>query len=226
MHPSIRKPNSTANSHMMANLEPSDEWKATLKRRIEAELAFMVKDAKDQLEESIQCSPNDRNRLLADHQTIMANICRLAEEQFREELGRERQERRWAAGMSLENNWMESLREEQEVIYQQIKKGPLPEGVADAADGGPQEQLPELRRPPQMISQSPRARSDLAQVRSLSLTFLVDLFPFPSAPERILGQLLARHSRLFRAFPLRASKEKSSHHLSFRKKKSCVIWRI
>ena len=83
-----------------------------------------------------------------------------------------------------------------------------------------------LRRPPQMISHSPRARSDLAQVRSLSLTFLVDLFPFPSAPERILGQLLARHSRLFRAFPLRASKEKSSHHLSFHKKKSCVIWRI
>jgi hypothetical protein len=49
---------------------------------------------------------------------------------------------------------MESLREEQEVIYQQVKKGPLPEGVADHADGGLQEQPPELRQPPQMVPES------------------------------------------------------------------------
>ena len=67
----------------------------------------MVKDAKDQLEASIRHNPDSRSRLLADHQNTMANIRGLAEEQFREELGRERQERRWAAGMSLENNWME-----------------------------------------------------------------------------------------------------------------------
>ncbi|KAJ2912829.1 hypothetical protein MD484_g7586, partial [Candolleomyces efflorescens] len=145
------------------DLEPSDEWKANLKKRIEGELAPMVKDAKDQLEASIRLKPEQRDRLLAEHQSTMGNIRRLAEEQFREELGRERQERRWAAGMSLENNWMESLREEQEVIYQQIKqseKGPLPEGVADAADGGLQEQLPELRRPPQMSPEPTPAQSN------------------------------------------------------------------
>ena len=104
------------------DLEPSDEWKANLKKRIEGELAPMVKDAKDQLESNIQRNPGRRNQLIVEHQSAMGNIRRLAEEQFREELQRERQERRWAAGMSLENKWLVSLREEQDVIFQRIKR--------------------------------------------------------------------------------------------------------
>ncbi|RXW22730.1 hypothetical protein EST38_g3115 [Candolleomyces aberdarensis] len=144
-----RTPTSAAGVDM-TDLEPSEEWKANLKKRIEGELAPMVKDAKDQLETSIRRNPEDRNRLLADHQTAMMNIRILAEEQFREELSRERQERREAA--ALGTSWAESLREEQEVIYQQIKqseKGPVPDGPPDAVDGGPQEQASELRRPSQ-----------------------------------------------------------------------------
>ncbi|RXW22746.1 hypothetical protein EST38_g3114 [Candolleomyces aberdarensis] len=142
MHPSKKRlAFKTTDSHI-TELEPDDEWKAALKRRIEGELAPMVKDAKDQLETSLRRNPEDRNRLLADHQTAMMNIRILAEEQFREELGRERQERRWAAGMPVETNWMELLREEQGVIYQQIKQ-------SDSRESAPVVRPPTLRPSPQ-----------------------------------------------------------------------------
>ncbi|RXW22744.1 hypothetical protein EST38_g3103 [Candolleomyces aberdarensis] len=146
-----RTPTSAAGVDM-TGLDPSEEWKANLKKRIEGDVEPMVKDAKDQLETSIRRNPEDRNQLLADHQTAMMNIRILAEEQFQEELGRERQERRESA--ALVTNWAESLREQQEVIYQQIKqseKGPVPDGAPDAVDGGPQEQAPELRQLSQTV---------------------------------------------------------------------------
>ncbi|KAJ2936635.1 hypothetical protein H1R20_g443, partial [Candolleomyces eurysporus] len=158
----------------MTDLEPSEEWKANLKKRIEGELAPMVKDAKDQLETSIRHTHEDSNRLLAEHQSALNKIRILAEEQFWKELGRERLERREAARMSLGTNWVESLREEQEVIYQQIKqseKGPVP-NEAPSASSSSSQQVPKPssqrwgpgpQASAQPLSSSPRDRRDLQQ---------------------------------------------------------------
>jgi hypothetical protein len=55
-------------------------------QKIKEELAFLVKDAKDQLEANIQLNPEQRNRLCSEHQSTMGNIHRLAGAQFLEEL--------------------------------------------------------------------------------------------------------------------------------------------
>ncbi|KAH6900974.1 hypothetical protein BKA70DRAFT_1526577 [Coprinopsis sp. MPI-PUGE-AT-0042] len=61
----------------------------------------------------------------------LKDLSRLAEEQFRTEVNRERNQRRWAAGIGVEDAWMGALREEQEAIYKQIKSER--EGVASSS---------------------------------------------------------------------------------------------
>ncbi|KAJ2936414.1 hypothetical protein H1R20_g680, partial [Candolleomyces eurysporus] len=122
------------------DLEPIDEWKINVRKRIEGDLSPMAKDARDQLRANIRSNPEEENWFRAEYQRTMDDIRRLAKEQFQEELERERQERRWAAGMSWETDWVESPREEQETIYPQTKQsenGPVPDGAIGAADGGP-----------------------------------------------------------------------------------------
>ncbi|KAG0694838.1 hypothetical protein DFH29DRAFT_838168 [Suillus ampliporus] len=52
----------------------------------------------------------------------MKNIRNLAEEQFRIALERERQERRWAAGQTLDREWSESMIKEQQAILDKIER--------------------------------------------------------------------------------------------------------
>ncbi|KAJ2922635.1 hypothetical protein H1R20_g14468, partial [Candolleomyces eurysporus] len=133
----------------MTDVEPSDNWKNDLLKRIQGELAFVVKDAKNQLQENIRRNPETRDILLADHRSIMDNLHRLAVEEFWEELELEREERSWAMGISSRINCMDPLlREEQELIYHQIMQSegePVPDWALDAAYRGPQEQAAESR---------------------------------------------------------------------------------
>ncbi|RXW22732.1 hypothetical protein EST38_g3111 [Candolleomyces aberdarensis] len=163
----------------MTDLEPSDDWKNDLLKRIQGELAFVVKDAKNQLQENIRRNPETRDILLADHRSIMDNLHRLAEEEFWEELEWERQERSWAMGVSSRIDSMDpSLREEQESIYHQIvqsERGPLPDRALNAAYRGPQEQAAELRRSQQTIPEPTAAQTS----RTVPLPPIHEIPPLP-----------------------------------------------
>ncbi|KAF8999178.1 hypothetical protein BDQ17DRAFT_1183037, partial [Cyathus striatus] len=98
------------------DIEPDEEWKARLKRSIEEGLQSMVEDAKDNLEESLRqtgISDEDRDRFKADYAHIMRNVRKLATESYHAELERERNERRWAAGIPVSSGWTHALQQEQ-----------------------------------------------------------------------------------------------------------------
>ncbi|KAF8990011.1 hypothetical protein BDQ17DRAFT_1372460 [Cyathus striatus] len=107
------------------DIEPDEEWKAKLKQSIEEGLQSMVKDAKDNLENSLRqmgISDEDRDRFKADYAHIMRNVRKLATESYHAELERERNERRWAAGIPISTGWTHALQQEQTDIMETIKR--------------------------------------------------------------------------------------------------------
>ncbi|KAK7467608.1 hypothetical protein VKT23_004661 [Stygiomarasmius scandens] len=103
--------------------EPDDQWKKDLKKRIEDNLSGMLQDAKDLLESNLHKFPNRRTILENDFNKTLDNIRKLADDAYREELERERQERRWAMGAELNPAWKESIEKEQQAIMDMIKSG-------------------------------------------------------------------------------------------------------
>jgi len=81
----------------LAAVEPDDEWKAQLRRRIQDNLQPMLQDARDSLASSIHEQPHDEHALI-DHFSAytVPNIQRMADDTFQAELIRERNERLWA----------------------------------------------------------------------------------------------------------------------------------
>jgi hypothetical protein len=107
------------------SLEPDDTWKTKLKEQIEDGLRSMVMDAKKSLEDKLKEAPVDfeqREKLADEHHQTMRSIRRLAQEQYANALERERVERRWAAGQSVDKKWGEILAKEQQAIMDNIKK--------------------------------------------------------------------------------------------------------
>ncbi|KAL4264702.1 hypothetical protein AB1N83_005378 [Pleurotus pulmonarius] len=108
-----------------SDVEPSEEWKRNMRHRIEDGLRDMVYDAKNNYESKVKQKPMSsllREQLAQEHQAAMAEIRKLAQEQFQVELERERQERRWAAGIALTPGWDEALKQEQQSILDTIQK--------------------------------------------------------------------------------------------------------
>ncbi|KAG1744267.1 hypothetical protein EDB19DRAFT_1632877 [Suillus lakei] len=108
-----------------ADFEPDEQWKSRLKVNIESNLRSMVDEAKQNLNDTLKRAPVsavERERLSEEHLATMKNIRNLAEEQFRIALERERQERRWAAGQVLDQEWSDTMIEEQKAIMQQIER--------------------------------------------------------------------------------------------------------
>lgn len=96
-----------------------------MRHRIEDGLRDMVYDAKNNYESKVKQKPMStllREQLAQEHQAAMAEIRKLAQEQFQVELERERQERRWAAGIALTPGWDEALKQEQQSILDTIQK--------------------------------------------------------------------------------------------------------
>ncbi|KAJ4468765.1 hypothetical protein J3R30DRAFT_3304734, partial [Lentinula aciculospora] len=94
-------------------LEPDDQWKENLKAQIEHNLTSMVKDAEAELAENLKRNPTDSERLQKELSVTMDNIRKLATETFKEELERERHERRWATGHELPPDLAETMKKEQ-----------------------------------------------------------------------------------------------------------------
>ncbi|KAJ3530499.1 hypothetical protein NMY22_g8544 [Coprinellus aureogranulatus] len=100
------------------DLEPSENWKDRLKARIEGERASMETRLKECLEEDLRNRPQDKVRLLEDHQRVLKRIRLSAEDHFRSQLEQESKERKWAAAVSMEESVMpEAVMQEQEAIY-------------------------------------------------------------------------------------------------------------
>ncbi|KIM42419.1 hypothetical protein M413DRAFT_10547 [Hebeloma cylindrosporum] len=105
-----------------AEFEPDEEWKEQLRKKIEAELQSMVQAAKDTNREDLKrgiISPSD---LEFEDEKAMKNIRKIADDQYRDALDRERNERRWAGGAPMDPGWGRVLHEEQEDILASIKQ--------------------------------------------------------------------------------------------------------
>ena len=108
-----------------ADYEPDEEWKEQLRERIEEGLQSMVADAKENQAAELKKAPDTpeaRMRLEADYKQAMQTIKSLASEQYQLELDRERNQRRWTAGIPMNPGWTQFFREEQQNIMNSIKQ--------------------------------------------------------------------------------------------------------
>src|SRR5580692_11763556 len=79
-------------------IEPDEQWKADLRKRIELSLREMVEDAQT-LRDTIfnsQPSENSRERAMVQYDKSMSEIRTLAQEEFTRQLRQEMSERKWA----------------------------------------------------------------------------------------------------------------------------------
>ncbi|KAG6906573.1 hypothetical protein DXG01_013112, partial [Tephrocybe rancida] len=107
-----------------AELEPDKAWKDALRAKIEDGMATMVEDAKKSLQSELNGGPVSEERreaLNQEYQRTMHTLRALAQDTFGVELERERQERRWAAGVDMTPTWNDALVQEQQDIMNRIK---------------------------------------------------------------------------------------------------------
>jgi len=109
------------------DFEPEEEWKTGLRQHIEDTLKPAVEKLKRELNEKLKgLSPPDDTKAHIDYDSAMAGLRRAANEQYRQLLERERQERRWAAGEPVDEKWSEILMKEQQALLDMYKKGATP----------------------------------------------------------------------------------------------------
>ncbi|KAJ3539950.1 hypothetical protein NMY22_g4503 [Coprinellus aureogranulatus] len=159
------------------DLEHRDEWKERLRRRIEAERAIMQATARERLEEDLRNRPQDKDRLLADHQRALKDIQLIAEDQFRLQLEQEREERKQAAALAVEESTVpEAVKQQHAALgarfQQQAEEGQrqdrTPGSVTITPPGqrnpSPRSQRPTafLQRPPPISAKIPTSRTSSA----------------------------------------------------------------
>ena len=104
------------------DFEPEEEWKISLRQQIEDTLKPEAEKLKRELTEKLKdLSPSEASKAQADYDNTMAEIRRTANEQYRQLLARERQERRWAAGERVDERWAEVLMKEQQALLDNYK---------------------------------------------------------------------------------------------------------
>jgi len=109
------------------DFEPEEQWKTNLRQRIEGTLKPAVEKLKRELTERLKdLSPPEESKAKTDYDNAMAELRRTANEQYRQMLERERQERRWAAGEKVDEKWSEILMKEQQALLDMYKKGTGP----------------------------------------------------------------------------------------------------
>lgn len=106
------------------DFEPEEEWKTNLRQHIEDTLKPSAEKLKRELNEKLKgLSPPEDSRIQAEYDNAMAGLRRAANDQYRQILERERQERRWAAGEKVDEKWSEILVKEQQALMDLYKKG-------------------------------------------------------------------------------------------------------
>jgi hypothetical protein len=155
------QPNSKNNKHSNVDFEPDEEWKSQVKKRIEDSLESMVSEVKEKQAAELRkavVTPETRSRMAEDYKQAMNNIKATATKQYQVELDRERNQRRWSAGVPLNPEWSRILAEEQQRIMDTIKQSSHQDDKDATAS------LTDERRPvqPRSASQAPQATSRIA----------------------------------------------------------------
>jgi len=104
-------------------VEPDDQWKADLRKRIEHGLLHMVEDAqivRDSILNS-QSSESSRERAQRAYEESMNNIRTLAQDEFTRLLRQEIYERKWALDVVVSNS--PDVARQQQWILDNIRKG-------------------------------------------------------------------------------------------------------
>ena len=109
------------------DFEPEEQWKTNLRQHIEDTLKPSAEKLKRELTEKLKdLSPPEDSKAQTDYDNAMAELRRRANEQYRQVLERERQERRWAAGEKVDEKWSEILMKEQQALLDMYKKSATP----------------------------------------------------------------------------------------------------
>jgi hypothetical protein len=98
-------------------IEPDEQWKADLRKRIELSLREMVEDAQT-LRDTIfnsQPSESSRERAMVQYDKSMSEIRTLAQEEFTRQLRQEMSERKWALNV-VDSNSPDVARQQQWIL--------------------------------------------------------------------------------------------------------------
>ncbi|KIM42447.1 hypothetical protein M413DRAFT_134208 [Hebeloma cylindrosporum] len=128
-----------------ADFEPDDEWKRQLKENIEESFKSMIQEAKDN--QKAQVGIISQERLDWEYKQALQNIKGLAEEQYQLALMKERNERRWIAGVQMLPGWTDVLHDEQQNIMNSIKQSNNTDNSARVAES-PTDERATNRSPP------------------------------------------------------------------------------
>ena len=91
-----------------ADFEPDDEWKRKLKQDIEQSFKSMIQSARDNQQVQLIEGNLSQEELDHEYKRTLHNIKGLAEEQYQLALMKERNERRWIAGVQMLPGWNDS----------------------------------------------------------------------------------------------------------------------
>ena len=145
--------------------EPDDAWKEQLKKRIKEGLWSMVVDAKENYATELSKAPDTpeaRMRLEVDYKEAMLTINGLASEQYKLELDRERNQRRWAAGVPMTPGWSQYFHEEQQNIMNSIKQSNQTDNSVRTATESPTEDRSSAIPKSQSVRRGSDVRSTLS----------------------------------------------------------------
>ena len=142
--------------------EPDDAWKEQLRRRIQDDLQLMIVDANEDLATELGKAPDTpeaRMRLEADYKQAIQTIYGLASEQYRLELDRERNQRRWTAGIPMTPGWSQYFRQEHQNIMKSIKQSNQTDNLVRTATESPTEErrsaIPKPSNEPLVLAPTP-----------------------------------------------------------------------
>ncbi|KAH9962247.1 hypothetical protein BC827DRAFT_1130692, partial [Russula dissimulans] len=95
-------------------LEPDEQWKTDLRRRVEHDLRHMVEEAQTVRDAIFNSQPpeSSRERAQREFEESMNNIRSLAQEQFNSQLRLEMTERKWALDLVDSSNSPEVVRQQ------------------------------------------------------------------------------------------------------------------
>ena len=140
-------------------IEPDEQWKTELRRRIELSLRHMVEDAQTVRDTILSSQPSEgsRERAQREYEESMNNIRMLAQDEFNRELRIEMSERRWALDVVDSNS--PDVARQQQWILDNIRKGDEDRTLLVNTDA-PQNAEGVLSASPQGLGDSERASDE------------------------------------------------------------------
>ncbi|KAI0252879.1 hypothetical protein BJV78DRAFT_251504 [Lactifluus subvellereus] len=142
--PTLRRRLPPIRTDVRLEIEPDEQWKDDLRKRIEHNLRYMVEDARIVRDTILNSRPpkGSRERALQDYENSMAAIRRSAQEEFTRQLRLEMSERKWALDV-IDSNSPDVARQQQRILDntqksqdERISSGPQKQGYDAESDEG------------------------------------------------------------------------------------------